>query len=216
MVFTNRKTHWKKMKLYNYNSYEEYVNAQIEGNMRKIKNSYVDPVSLSGLVGHLYEQYSLKPATILCHGTRRGLEQQYFLDIYKSLAITPNVIGTEISPTAVEYPNTIQWDFHEVKDEWVGSIDLIYSNSFDHSYKPTDCLKAWMSCLSDKGVCVIEYSEICDTKSGVTDPFGASLQEYKEFISKDYEILEILNNSGLEDRGESYQGLRYYILVRNR
>jgi hypothetical protein len=71
------------MKIYNYNSYEEYVNAQIEGNTRKIKNSYVDPISLGGLVGHLYEQYSLKPSTILCHGTRRGLEQQYFLDVYK-------------------------------------------------------------------------------------------------------------------------------------
>jgi hypothetical protein len=204
------------MKIYNYESYEDYVNAQIEGNKRKIKNSYVDPISLGGLVGHLYEQYSLKPSTILCHGTRRGLEQQYFLDIYKSLGITPNVIGTEISPTAVDYPNTIQWDFHEVKDEWVGVVDLIYSNSFDHSYKPTDCLKAWMSCLSKNGVCVLEYSEECDTKSGKTDPFAASLDEYKEFISKDYNILEILNNRGLEDQGETHKGLRYYILIGNK
>ena len=204
------------MKIYNYESYEDYVNAQIEGNKRKIKNSYVDPISLGGLVGHLYEQYSLKPSTILCHGTRRGLEQQYFLDVYKSLGITPNVIGTEISPTAVDYPNTIQWDFHEVKDEWVGSIDLIYSNSFDHSYKPTDCLKAWMSCLSKNGVCVLEYSEECDTKSGKTDPFAASLDEYKEFISKHYNVLEILNNRGLEDQGETHKGLRYYILIGNK
>ena len=204
------------MKIYNYESYEDYVNAQIEGNKRKIKNSYVDPISLGGLVGHLYEQYSLKPSTILCHGTRRGLEQQYFLDIYKSLGITPNVIGTEISPTAVDYPNTIQWDFHEVKDEWVGAVDLVYSNSFDHSYKPTDCLKAWMSCLSKNGVCVLEYSEECDTKSGKTDPFAASLDEYKEFISKDYNVLEILNNRGLEDQGETHKGLRYYILIGNK
>jgi len=201
------------MKLYNYNSYEEYVAAQVEGNVRKINNSYVDPISLSGLVGHLYEEYNLKPSTIICHGTRRGLEQQYFLDTYSKLGVSPNVIGTEISHTATEYPNTIQWDFHEVKPEWVNSIDLIYSNSFDHSYKPTECLKTWMSCLSENGICVLEYSEVCDTKSGVTDPFGATLEEYKEFISKDYNILEILNNSGLEDLGESYKGLRYYILI---
>jgi hypothetical protein len=201
------------MKLYNYNSYEEYVTAQVEGNVRKINNSYVDPISLSGLVGHLYEEYNLKPSTIICHGTRRGLEQQYFLDTYSKLGVSPNVIGTEISHTATEYSNTIQWDFHEVKPEWVNAIDLIYSNSFDHSYKPTECLKTWMSCLSENGICVLEYSEVCDTKSGVTDPFGATLEEYKEFISKDYNILEILNNNGLEDLGESYKGLRYYILI---
>lgn len=204
------------MKLYNYNSYEEYVAAQVEGNVRKINNSYVDPISLSGLVGHLYEEYNLKPSTIICHGTRRGLEQQYFLDTYCKLGVSPNVIGTEISHTATEYPNTIQWDFHEVKPEWVNAIDLIYSNSFDHSYKPTECLKTWMSCLSENGICVLEYSEVCDTKSGVTDPFGATLEEYKEFISKDYVIEDILSSEGLDDRGETHKGTRYFILIKNK
>jgi hypothetical protein len=96
------------MKLYNYKSYEEYVSAQIEANVRKLKNSYVDPTSLSGVVNHLYNAYSLEPKQIICHGTRRGLEQQYFLDSYKVLGLTPTVIGTEISHTATDYPNTIQ------------------------------------------------------------------------------------------------------------
>jgi hypothetical protein len=204
------------MKIYNYESYEDYVNAQIEGNKRKIKNSYVDPISLGGLVGHLYEQYSLKPSTILCHGTRRGLEQQYFLDVYKSLGITPNVIGTEISPTALDYPNTIQWDFHEVKPEWVGAVDLVYSNSFDHSYKPIDCLDAWMSCLTKDGKCVIEYSFDCDTKSGKVDPFAATLDEYKEFIERKYIINDIITNEGLEDKGLTHKGLRYFIIISNK
>lgn len=206
------------MKLYDYDSYEDYVAAQVEGNVRKINNSYVDPISLSGLVGHLYEEYDLKPSTIICHGTRRGLEQQYFLDIYSKLGLSPSVIGTEISHTATQYPHTIQWDFHNVKDEWVGSIDIIYSNSFDHSYKPTECLDTWMSCISDNGVCVLEYSDICDNefKSGPTDPFGASLEEYKDFISKKYNIVDILTNDGLDDKGESYNGRRYYIVIRNK
>lgn len=201
------------MKLYDYTSYEDYVNAQIEGNKRKIKNSYVDYVSLGNLVGHLHKQYSLKPSTIICHGTRRGLEQQYFLEIYKSLGLTPNVIGTEISPTAVEFPNTIQWDFHEVKDDWINAIDLIYSNSFDHSYKPFECLDSWMSCVSDNGKCVLEYSYDCDTKSGATDPFAATLDEYIEFIEKKYIVNEILTNEGLNDMGLTHKGLRYYIII---
>jgi len=204
------------MKIYNYTDYNDYVNSQTEANVRKINNSYVDPISLSGLIGHLYIEYSMRPNLIICHGTRRGLEQKYFIDTFSQLGINPKVIGTEISHTATQYPNTIQWDFHNIKDEWIGNVDIIYSNSFDHSYKPIECLKTWMSCLTKDGICVIEYSEECDTKSGRSDPFAASIEEYKEFISKDYEILEILSNDGLEDKGETFKGLRYYILITNK
>lgn len=204
------------MKIYNYNSYEEYVNAQIEGNTRKIKNSYVDPNSIDMLVKHLHTTYNLEPNMILCHGTRRGLEQKYFKQSFESYGINPNVIGTEISHTANQYPNTIQWDFHNVKDEWVGNVGLVYSNSFDHSYKPIDCLDTWMSCLSADGKCVLEYSEVCDTKSGKTDPFAASLDEYREFIEGKYTINDIITNEGLEDMGESHNGLRHFIIISNK
>ena len=204
------------MELYKYKNYDEYVKAQIEGNVRKIRNSYVDPISLNVLINQLYEEYNIKPKTIICHGTRRGLEQQYFLESYTTIGLSPNIIGTEISHTANDYPNTIQWDFHNVKDEWVNSIDLIYSNSFDHSYNPNQCLKSWMSCLSDNGVCVLEYSYECDTKCGKTDPFAATLDEYKEFISKDYVIEDILSSEGLDDRGETHKGTRYFILIKNK
>ncbi|MBK6621188.1 MAG: hypothetical protein IPG32_10020 [Saprospirales bacterium] len=46
------------------------------------------------------------------------------------------VIGTEISDSASKFSHTIEWDFHEVKPEWIGRADFIYSNSFDHSYDP--------------------------------------------------------------------------------
>lgn len=204
------------MEIYNYNSYEEYINAQIDANKRKIHNSYVDPVSLGFLVTFLYKEYSLQPKQIICHGTRRGLEQQYFLETYSSLGIYPNIVGTEISPTANEYPNTIQWDFHDIKNEWINSIDLIYSNAFDHSCKPIECLDAWMSCLSNNGKCVIEYSAECDTISGRIDPFAATLTEYREFIQRKYIINDIITNTGLEDRGLSHKGLRYFIIISNK
>jgi len=201
------------MKIYNYNSYEEYVAAQVEGNVRKINNSYVDPISIGMLVEHLHTKYLLKPELVLCHGTRRGLEQEYFKNSFESFGVYPTVIGTEISHTANQYPNTIQWDFHNVKDEWVGNVGLVYSNSFDHSYKPVDCLDAWMSCLSVDGKCVIEYSEVCDTKSGKTDPFAATLNEYRDFIEDKYIIDDIITNEGLKDMGKSHKGLRHFIII---
>lgn len=203
------------MKIYDYKSYEEYVAAQVEGNKRKLKNSYVDPVSLDYLTNYLVEDLKLLPTEVICHGTRRGLEQKYFRDSFKKRGTDINIIGTEISPTAVDYPDTIQWDFHEVKPEWKSNIDLVYSNSFDHSYKPIECLDTWISCLSWKGVCVLEYSAECDTKSGATDPFAASLEEYKEFIEEKYKIVSILTNEGLTDKGETHKGLRYFIIISN-
>ncbi len=84
------------------------------------------------------------------------------------------VLGTEIADTALEFPHTLQWDMHEVKPEWRGSVDFIYSNSLDHSYDPRLCLNAWMGCLKPGGICVIEHSPQHE-KSTELDPFGASI-----------------------------------------
>ena len=47
------------------------------------------------------------------------------------------VIGTEIASDAENrFPNTIEWDFHNVKDEWLNNVDFIYSNSFDQQIVP--------------------------------------------------------------------------------
>lgn len=107
----------------------------------------------------------------ICHGTRRGKEQEWFR---KYLGI--DVIGTEISSTATTFPNTIQWDFHNVKTEWIDAVDFIYSNSFDHSFDPEKCLNAWMSCVRPGGFCILEHSTAHEA-SGASelDPFGASV-----------------------------------------
>ena len=73
---------------------------------------------------------------VYCHGTRQGFEQKWF-----SKNLECKVIGTEISDNANDYKNTIEWDFHNVKKEWIGSVDFIYSNALDHSYDPNKCLK---------------------------------------------------------------------------
>ena len=164
------------MKLYKYKSYEEYKQVQISANKSKINSSWVDTNSIGGLTKYIFE-HNDDVKFGLCHGTRRGLEQQAFIDNFDFIGKTVEVIGTEISDTASTYPHTIEWDFHNVKKEWLGKVDFIYSNSFDHTDKPVECLDAWMSCLSDRGLCIIEWTEDDDKKSRPMDPFAAPEQD---------------------------------------
>ncbi|WDT79188.1 MAG: hypothetical protein MPW14_18850 [Candidatus Manganitrophus sp.] len=137
--------------LYNYRTedgkfdYEKYRQIQTEGNKKKIDRVWVQEENIDFLSRYIAERIGT-PQFGICHGTRRGLEQSWF-----GARLKCKVIGTEISDTAAQFPNTIQWDFHEVKQEWVGAVDFIYSNSFDHSYDPEKCINAWMSCVKPGG-----------------------------------------------------------------
>ena len=102
------------------------------------------------------------------------------------------------SKTATEFPNTIQWDFHEVKPEWVNSVDFIYSNSFDHSYDPERCLNAWMSCIRPGGFCFLEHTSSHEPRgANELDPFGADLVVMPYLITRwakrAYFVREILD-----------------------
>ena len=204
------------MKIYKYKDYDEYVEVQKYANKRKITNSYVDKNSLFGVIRYIHDDLKMSPELVLCHGTRRGDEQKYFIEGFNIFDLKPEVIGTEISDNAGQFPNTIEWDFHIAKEEWINNTDIIYTNSFDHSPKPEECLDIWMGCLKENGACIIEYSDICDSKSGRIDCFGATLDEYKEFITEKYDIVDILTNEGIPDVGFSHKGDRWYIVIKNR
>jgi hypothetical protein len=146
--------------------YERYRQIQNAGNKEKIGQVWATEENIAFLSEYINKH--LGPVKFgLCHGTRQGKEQAWFKKYLKC-----DVVGTEISDTAVQYPDTIQWDFHEVKAEWLGACDFIYSNSFDHSYDPEKCLKAWMSCVRPGGSCIIEQSD-ADELATELDPFGA-------------------------------------------
>jgi len=149
--------------------YESYKSAQVKANKRKINKVWVQEDNVKFLADYLKKRNS-NIAFGICHGTRRGLEQKWFK---KYLGC--EVIGTEISDTATDFPDTIQWDFHDVKKEWVGSTDFIYSNSLDHSYDPRLCLQQWMKCLNNKGLCILEYSPGADERTNSVDSFGTKL-----------------------------------------
>lgn len=171
------------MKLYKHTSYEEYVNEQIKANKRKL-----DRVSAEEKVILKISEYiknNIPNAKYgICHGVRNAWEVQKFRELFNF-----EIIGTDISPTVTKFKNTIQWDFHNIKDEWINNIDFIYSNSLDHSYNPETCISNWIKCLSKTGLCFIEWSAMCIVpKNGLkemkADCFGASLNEYRDMISK--------------------------------
>jgi hypothetical protein len=99
------------------------------------------------------------------------------------------VIGTDIAPTATEFPNVIQWDFHDVKPEWIRKVDFIYSNSWDHSYDPERLFKTWMDCLSPRGRLFIAWTPAHSAPADDADCFSASLEELKSMLSR-YGTLE--------------------------
>lgn len=173
--------------------YKRYRQIQEEGNKRKIDSVWVLEENIEFLANYINSRIS--PVHFgLCHGTRRGKEQEWFKKYLKSDA---RIIGTEISETAAEFPDTIQWDFHEIKDEWIGVVDFIYSNSFDHSYDPEKCLNAWISCLRPGGVCILEHTDAHGPKgANDLDPFGAHIMQMPYLITRwgggKYGVREIL------------------------
>ena len=146
--------------------YERYKQVQTAGNKEKIGQVWAIEENIAFLADYIEKR--LGPVKFgLCHGTRQGKEQAWFKKYLKC-----DVLGTEISDTAERFPDTIQWDFHEVKPEWIDAADFVYSNSFDHSYDPEKCLKTWMSCVKKGGLCILEHSEGHEQATEL-DPFGA-------------------------------------------
>jgi len=125
------------------------------------------------LFSHLKE----KKIKILCHGTRNGFEQS----IFKKYIPKCEILGTDISPAGVNLPMTIVWDFHKYKKEWINKHNLIYSNSWDHSYDPENCFNVWIKCLSKNGLLILEHTN-SHTPSSVSalDPFGIDFHTFLE------------------------------------
>jgi hypothetical protein len=163
------------MKLRSFKSYDEYVVLQSDTNRRKLNQIWVSQSEIRKLSKYL--RVALPDARFgICHGVRNGFEVK---ELRRELGI--EVIGTEISETAIQFPHVIQWDFHKVKDEWIGKVDFIYSNSWDHSFDPDLMLQQWLSCLKPNGLCMFEWSR----NHRPSSVYGADCcgMEYSEFLS---------------------------------
>ena len=155
----------------NITDYAAYLKTQREGYAAKINTVFVREENIVAIANYALSRSPVR--SVLCHGTRNGAEQRFF----QSAIGGASVLGTEVGNGASAFPNTIEWDFHDVKPEWVGGWDLIYSNSWDHAAYPERAFKAWASCLSPNGLLVLEHTELHTVRHvrGL-DPFGASYQ----------------------------------------
>lgn len=185
--------------------YEQYRRMQEDGNKRKIEWVAVKEENIKFLADYI-QHHLATPEFGICHGTRRGKEQEWFR---KHLGC--EVIGTEISATATQFPHTVQWDFHEVKPEWLNAVDFIYSNSFDHTYDPEKCLNAWTSCLKLGGLCFLEHASAQSQRAAnMLDPFGADLPMMPYLILQwgkgKYAVREIIQSPAAsgESRGTDF------------
>lgn len=160
--------------------YDLYRSIQVDGNKRKLDKCWVKKENIQELAEILSQRLPQINKGV-CHGSRQGKEQVWFREF---LGNSVEVFGTDISDTATRFPYSIQWDFHEVKPEWIGAFDFIYSNSLDHSYDPDKALNAWMSCLKPHGICILEHAQSHGVGAvNQLDPFGAQLEIMPYLVS---------------------------------
>ena len=139
------------MKQLPYRTYADYRAAQVQGNLAKLGRVWAREANIR------YIARELVPAGAcfgICHGTRRGAEQAWFRDALPGC----EVIGTEISPSAEQFPHTLKWDFQDFRAEWEGRADFIYSNSHDHARDPAACMRVWIGQLRPSGVLILEHT----------------------------------------------------------
>ena len=185
---------------------EAYRREQERGNRAKIDQVWTNEQNLRFLCDWVIER-GRRPQFVICHGTRNGFEQRVFKSVFGC-----DVIGTEISSTAAQFPMTIQADFHDVRPEWDQKADLVYSNSLDHSYDPSGALRAWARSVKDGGLIVLEKASDSDPH-GVSDldPFGISLPNLMLFALEALE--DIASVRAVMSVPQPKEGMTYHKMI---
>jgi hypothetical protein len=164
------------MRLYRYDGEggfdaDLYRTLQTEANKLKLDLQWVPEEHIAILARYMLGK-GADPRRGVCHGTRRGNEQVWFR---AHLNPGADVFGTEISDTATQFPHTIQWDFHDVDPAWLGAMDFVYSNSWDHAHDPERAFAGWTSCLAPGGFLLLDHGWNYEPdRVSAMDPFGIS------------------------------------------
>jgi SAM-dependent methyltransferase len=182
-----------------YDDYETYRRVQEEGNKAKLAAQFVTKTHIFFLAEWMLSQ-GRNPVFGLCHGVRRGKEQAWF----RKKLTGANVIGTDISETATQFENTVQWDFHDDNPDWQALADFVYSNSWDHAYDPGKAFRAWANCLKPGGYLLIDHTRGHMPKSSNTlDPFGATREAVIRILGETCgdlgSVSGVLDRTGDED-----------------
>ncbi len=179
--------------------YDEYRAAQIRHNKRKLKNVWADETTLSAVADHI--EACGTGARGICHGARNGFEVEWFRK-----RLGGEVIGTDISETALRFPHMRVWDFHDANPDWAGQFDFVYTNSLDQAMKPARALDAWAEQIGPRGRIYVEHTMAHSVEhAGEMDPFGAHpmTMPYLFFLwgRGRYQLVDILEIEAKKNNG---------------
>jgi len=165
------------VKIYTYDSYDHYVEQQTLANTNKIDWTWISRRAHGYFCKH-YRKFRKDPATILCHGSRNGTEVRWFGEQFPDA----ECLGTDISYTATDFPNQVQWDMQKENPDWIAKWDLIYTNSLDHVIDFIGTLNVICNQLSDDGLFILDYTIWDDEtiKPTISDPLDVDLSEIKD------------------------------------
>jgi hypothetical protein len=160
------------MKIHQYQNYDEYLRIQKQHSAANSGGQWATEDEIKFLADYIGPL--AKDSKILCHGVKSGNECGWFLLHSKPGSID----GTDLNPVS---ETVLQWDFNEVKPEWIDKFDIIYSNAFDHSCVPELTHRRWMSCLKQNGKLILEWTPAHNV-GNEENPFGGDLHDYGEMI----------------------------------
>jgi SAM-dependent methyltransferase len=195
------------MKLFTFEDYEEYKNAQIRNNKRKLSRTWAVKGEMRYLVPEIRKRVpNVKEG--LCHGVRNNNETKWFYEFFGG---DVEMLGSDISPTVKQFGG-VQWDFHDMNPDWAGRFDFIYSNSLDHSYDPHKALRTWLKCLKPNGVLVVQWSP-CGSRDAPlsnVDCFAARLREYENMAREVGSLKDVLKNKEIRKQDKV---LLYWLFI---
>ena len=171
------------MRIHEFPSNEAYVNTQKKGsNRRANRRAAANALEIKAITDYLKrDSVQCNPLHGVCHGARCGTEIKLFSDYLPEV----DIIGTDLAPRV---ENVIELDFHLMPKGWERRFDFLYSNSLDHSNRPSECLRVWLDQLKDSGLAFISWSRAHALEGRPLpfpggDCFGASLYEYIDIIA---------------------------------
>lgn len=141
-----------------YSSYEEYVRHQ-QSKFQYLDLKDYDLKYRQQLRERLKDASFLKKgANVLCLAARQGTEVKAFHDLGCF------AVGLDLNP-GVENEFVLHGDFHNVQFP-SESVDVIFTNSFDHAFEPTKLIGEIRRLLKPEGKLIIEaiHGEAQETK----------------------------------------------------
>ena len=166
--------------LFEYEDYDEYRATQIKWNITKLEWVWAESQVLDAVTARVMDSLGKDGLFGLCHGSRNGFEQSYL-----SEQLGGTILGTDISETASQFPNSVVHDFHDIKADWLEKADFIYSNSLDQSWNPKEAVRVWVEQLRIGGLLFVEMSEgHSPLYASKMDPFGVKPEYFAYLLTQ--------------------------------